>query len=156
MEDLPCILEQQKQLLLAQWRWDESEPCVEAGHFFVERMGQDRSNSGLLGTTSMERRVDSSSWKGSSSGLQNGEAAAERIAMESAPGVAQRRDFPKQRHDAGMPLTEEARSKPSLRNRSIRCKPSANGGANLDAISPSGEERRWESRSISVTNRPRP
>ena len=84
MEDLPWILEQQKQLLLAQWRWDESEPCVEAGRFFVERMGQDRSNSGLLGTTSMERRMDSSSRNGSSSGLQKGEAAAERIAMKSA------------------------------------------------------------------------
>jgi len=56
----------------------------------------------------------------------------------------------------GGPQAEEARSKPSSRNRSIRCKPSCNGGANLDGIRPSGAERRWESRSSSVTNRPRP
>ena len=57
---------------------------------------------------------------------------------------------------SGGPQTGEDRTKPSPRNRSICCKPSANGGANLDAIRPSVGERRWESRSSSVTNRPRP
>ena len=38
------------------------------------------------------------------------------MAMKSAPGMAQRRDFPKRRHDPGMPQTEEARSKPLVGN----------------------------------------
>ena len=36
--------------------------------------------------------------------------------MKSTPDAAQRRDFPKRRHDVGMPQTEEARSKPLVGN----------------------------------------
>jgi len=48
-EDLPRVLEQQEQLLLAQRRCGESEPGVEACCVFVDGMGQDRPNAGLLG-----------------------------------------------------------------------------------------------------------
>ncbi|MCP9905275.1 hypothetical protein KBY85_14185 [Cyanobium sp. BA5m-10] len=40
---LPCIFEQQKQLLLAQWRWDESEPCVEASLLGDQQRPPDRA-----------------------------------------------------------------------------------------------------------------
>jgi len=42
------ILEQQKQLLQAQWRRDEAEAGVKASRVFVQRMGEDRSYAGLL------------------------------------------------------------------------------------------------------------
>jgi len=88
----------------------------------------------------------------------NGPGSNRSIGPQPAPASCWRSDEtdPSGGPASGGPQTGEDRSKPSPRNRSICCKPSANGGANLDAISPSVGERRWESRSSSATNRPSP